>query len=205
MLKRFVCRVLTAYTLRSNRLRGLYRRLCRPDGSDWAALMKRHGDLHAIGDDCFIVPNVTITDPAHVRLGNNVWLSGCTLFGHDGSVTMLRRAYGLKLDRVGKIDIRDDVFVGHQAIVMPGVTIGPNAIVAAGAVVTRDVPPGTVVGGVPARAIGRVDDLVERVRADTERLPWRDHPGLEPASRGPATADLVRARTAHFFDDVRAA
>ena len=43
---------------------------------------------------------------------------------------------GVKLDAVGKIDIRDNVFVGYGAIILRGVTIGPNAIVAAGAVVT---------------------------------------------------------------------
>jgi hypothetical protein len=55
-----------------------------------------------------------------------VRLSGCTLFGHDGSVNMLEPAFGLKLDRVGKIDIRDNVVIGHGAIVLPGATIGPE-------------------------------------------------------------------------------
>lgn len=181
---------------------GLYRRVCRPDGSEWAAWLARRGVLHAIGRDCSVQTNVTITDPSYVQLGDNVRLSGCTLFGHDGSVNMLRRAYGGLLDRVGPIDIRDHVFIGHGAIVLPGVTIGPHAIVAAGAVVSRDVPPNSIVAGVPARRVGALDAYVARLRQRTAALPWAPllrqrrgdvDPALEPA--------LVAARVAHFFGE----
>jgi acetyltransferase-like isoleucine patch superfamily enzyme len=201
MLMTLARRLLEHYTLRTNRARGLYRRFCNPDGDRWAALLKRHGGFEAMGEHCHINPNVTITDPAFLRLGNNVRMTGCTLFGHDGSINMLRRAFGVRLDRVGAIDLRDNVFIGHQAIVMPGVTIGPNAIVAAGAVVTRDVPPGKVVGGAPARVIGDVDSMVNRLQAATDSLPWRDHPSIQPGSLGPETPDLRAARLRHFFPD----
>jgi acetyltransferase-like isoleucine patch superfamily enzyme len=56
---------------------------------------------------------------------------------------------------------------------MPGVTIGPNAIVAAGAVVTKDVAEGDVVGGVPAKKIGSVADYVARLIEQNRSLPWR--------------------------------
>lgn len=198
MIARLLRRVLAAYTLKTGRLLGLYRRICNPDGMAWAAIVKRHHGLYAMGEHCFIQTNVVITDPPYVRLGSNVRLSGCTLFGHDGSVNMLRRAFGLKLEKVGKIDIRDNVFIGHQAIVMPGITIGPNAIVAAGSVVTRDVPPGSIVGGIPARGIGRVDALVARLKDEMQTLPWREL-FLHNEYGAAPDEELHRMRIEHFF------
>ena len=199
MIATFFRRLLSAYALKTGRQLGLYRRFCQPDGKAWSAIVKRHFGLHAMGEDCHIQMNVSITDPAYVKLGNNVHLTGCTLFGHDGAVSMLKQAYGLVLDKVGKIDIRDNVFVGHQAIIMPGVTIGPDAIVAAGSVVTRDVLPGSIVGGIPARQISSVADLVSRLQGEMETLPWQDHPFMQAGYLGPSDAMLDQLRIEHFF------
>jgi acetyltransferase-like isoleucine patch superfamily enzyme len=49
---------------------------------------------------------------------------------------MLNRAYGKKLDRVGPVIVNDNIFIGHGAIILPGVTIGSNVIVAAGSLVS---------------------------------------------------------------------
>lgn len=199
MLIRILQSLVRHVALSSGRLVGPYRRICRPRGQEWAQYLKRHGHLHAMGENCVIQTNVTFTDPQHVRLGNNVRLTGCTLFGHDGAVAMVKRLTGLRLDSVGKIDIRDNVFVGHQAIIMPGVTIGPNAIVGVGAVVTQDVPANSVVGGVPARRICSLDDYIRRCADRTARLPWSEHPALAPDYPGAASADLTQLRVSHFF------
>ena len=65
--------------------------------------------------------------------------------------------HGLKLtdswDNKGDINVGNDVWIGYEAVIMAGVTIGDGAVVAARAVVTHDVPPYTVVGGVPAKPI----------------------------------------------------
>ncbi len=186
--------------MRHGRAVGLWRRLAAPTGMQWAEYLRRHGGLHAMGERCAIQTNVVITDPAYTRLGHNVSLSGCTLFGHDGVVNMLRNAYGGELDRVGRIDIRDNVFIGHQAIVMPGVTIGPDAVVAAGSVVTRDVLPGTVVGGVPAKPIARTRDLHAQLAQQTTQLPWHGLLAARADPREPASQELQAQRLRHFFD-----
>jgi acetyltransferase-like isoleucine patch superfamily enzyme len=152
----------------------LYRKICRPTSGEWAEYLKKRGRLHSIGENVAVNSDVVITDPEYVRIGNNVLLSSCTLVGHNGAVSVLNRAYNLKLDDVGKIDIKDNVFIGIGAIILPGVTIGPNAIVGAGAVVTKDVPPGSIVGGVPARVIGDVDSYVKKLKERTDKLPWKD-------------------------------
>ncbi|QLG89839.1 acyltransferase [Chitinibacter bivalviorum] len=183
------------------RLVGLYRRLCRPFGLEWAQFLKRWGGFQAIGEHCAINMNVTITDPAYVKLGNNVHLSGCTLFGHDGSVNMVNQAFGLNLDHVGKIDIRDNVFIGHQAIVLPGVTIGPNAIVAANSVVTRDVPPNTVVGGVPAKVLCTLSEWIARTQKANTDMPWAEEFAKRQHVLEPESSALRAARLQAFFGE----
>ena len=185
---------------------GLYRRFCRPDGGDWAAYLRRRGVFWAMGDHCSIQQNVVVTDPKFVRLGNNVRLSGCTIFGHDGSVNMLNRAFGVNLDRVGPVDLRDDVYVGHGAIILPGVTIGPRALVAAGAVVNRDVPENTIVAGVPAKTVGPLDEYVARLVARTEALPWAHLIATRTDENYWTVApEIERLRLAHFWRKDRAA
>lgn len=185
--------------LERNQLVWLYRRVCQPHGAEWADYLRMHGGLHRIGALCEINMNVTITDPAYVCLGRNVHLSGCTLFGHDGSVGMVNAALGLELDRVGKVDIRDNVFIGHQAVILPGVTIGPNAIVAANAVVSSNVPAGVVVGGVPARVLCTLDEWVDRVKMANTDLPWADEFMHCRLAGVPESAALRTQRARYFY------
>ena len=179
----------------------LWRRLCRPNADQWTAYLKRHGGFQSFGEDCFLSPDNTFTDPQFTSIGNNVRIAGAWISGHDGSVNMLGRAYDRKLDAVGPVVIHDDVFIGKGAIILPGVSIGPRAIVGAGAVVGRDVPPNSVVVGNPARVVRSLDEHVEVVQRRTDTYPWADlirqreggfDPALEP--------ELRRMRVAHFFD-----
>ena len=70
------------------------------------------------------------------------------------------------------IIVGNDVWIGHNAIIMPGLKIGNGAVIGAGAVVTKDVEPYTIVAGVPAKKINKRfdDDLIERI----ERTKWWD-------------------------------
>jgi len=62
----------------------------------------------------------------------------------------------------GKVVIKDNVYIGCNSILMPGVTIASNTLIAAGSVVTRSTQSGTVVGGNPAKMICTLSDFVER-------------------------------------------
>jgi len=104
-----------------------------------------------IGDECKIRPFVFI--PSGVKIGNRVFIGMGVIFTND----KYPRVKGdWKLQR---IIVEDDVTIGAGAIILPNVRIGRGAIIGAGAVVTKDVPPNTVVTGVPARFHKFVSDI----------------------------------------------
>ena len=61
----------------------------------------------------------------------------------------------------GPVTVKKSAYIGAGAIILPGVTVGECAVVAAGAVVTKDVPPRSIVAGVPARIIGTIDEKIK--------------------------------------------
>jgi len=109
------------------------------------------GDV-IIGDYTRVGLHNTIIGP--VRIGNNVNLAQgitVTALNHNFDDTTKR------IDQQGvttkAVTINDDVWIGANAVILPGVTIGTHSVVAAGAVVSKDVPPYTIVAGVPAKVI----------------------------------------------------
>ncbi|OGC94627.1 MAG: hypothetical protein A2W25_09385 [candidate division Zixibacteria bacterium RBG_16_53_22] len=93
------------------------------------------------------------------------------------------------------------MFIGFGAIILPGVTIGPNAIVSAGSVVISDVAEGDVVTGVPAKRAGRLDMSVAMLKAKNQKFPWRsliEQRRSEYDAR--VESELVRMRVKYFYD-----
>ena len=194
------CVVLKKYAWRTGKIKNIYQRLCRPTTMEWGAYLAKWGGYRSIGEKTSINYGCVVTDPAYTQIGDHVILSDCVILGHDASINVLNQAFGKKLDSVGPVVIRDNCFVGHGAIVLPRVTIGPNSIVAAGAVVTKDVPPGVVVGGNPARFICTTEELLQRMEKRNEAYPWTDLIRQREGSfDARMEADLVRMRVAHFY------
>ena len=106
-----------------------------------------------VGRNVFFNSGCRLQDHGGIFVGDNV------LFGHnvvlatlDHDLDPARRS----LLHCAPIRIGNDVWVGANATITKGVTVGDGAVIAAGAVVTRDVPPRTVVGGVPAKALKEI-------------------------------------------------
>ena len=123
-----------------------------------------HCHLISIGDECGFGEGVCIL--AHDALANEF----------------------LDATRVGRVIIHRSCHVGARAVILPGVEIGPRSIVGANAVVTRSVPPGTVVAGSPAHVLCSLDEYLARMRermATSPRFDWEssDLRRMSPARR----------------------
>ena len=104
--------------------------------------------------------NLTILEIREVYIGDNVMIGPGTLIttvGHPLSPMGRRKHLGI----AKPVHIGNDVWIGGNVTILPGVTIGNNVVVAAGAVVTKDVPDNCVVGGVPARKIKDIENDTE--------------------------------------------
>ncbi|MEO9263947.1 MAG: acyltransferase [Candidatus Baltobacteraceae bacterium] len=130
-----------------------------------------------IGHDVEIGPYCVLWGGGGLTIGNNV---------HLGAHVHVTTQQGRRIDRdapasgpihvdVAPVVIEDNVLIYSGAIVIPGVRIGHNAVVAAGAVVTDDVPPYAMVGGIPARLLDKVS--VVRPRPSQAKPPLDTSPG----------------------------
>lgn len=141
-----------------------------------------------IGERCRIY---TLKFPSEIwliRIGNDVAIAPDVTFVTHNANTIFQHKYD-SLTGFGNIDIRDYSYIGVNATIMPNVTVGPNAIVGACSVVTKDVPPDTVVAGNPARVICSVQEYEKKCVTQHIDVP-RDRDAMR------------KALEKHFWGDV---
>ena len=115
-----------------------------------------------VGENCFIVPTTLGTEPYLVSIGNHVAIAaGVVFITHDGGPWVFRHEVP-DIQVFGPIVIEDNSLIGANAVIFPNVRIGPNSVVGAGSVVISDVPPSTIVMGVPARPFGSIAKYREK-------------------------------------------
>ncbi len=134
------------------------------DGVKRAKYLKKKRILQDIGDNCLFQSRIFPMDPKLLCIHNNVTIAANVIFcTHDAIRHVLMYKYKESFPvYTGCIEIMDNVFIGTGSIIMPNVRIGENSIIAAGSVVTKDVPAGTIVAGVPAKVIGDFNTLVKK-------------------------------------------
>lgn len=125
-------------------------------GELWVAphTIIQNPDRVEIGDQVYINRNVMITARAPVTIGNNVLIGPQVIINSGNHRFADRNQFILEQGHDAEpVVIEDDVWIGANCSILSGVTIGTGAVIAAGSVVTRDIPSCSVVGGVPAKVI----------------------------------------------------
>lgn len=114
-----------------------------------------------------------ILDPSHcwlISIGDNVTIAPRVhILCHDASTKQF-----LNYTKIGKVTIGNNVFIGAESVVLPGVTIGNNVVIGANSTVTHDLPDGVVAAGNPARIIYTLDKYLEKESERMQRAPCYD-------------------------------
>ena len=114
-----------------------------------------------IGKNSLILTRNWSSEPYLITIGDNVQVTQDVFFHTHGGAHTARQMYP-DFDVFGKITIEDWCYIGANSQIMPGVTIGEGALVAAGSIVTKSVAPHTVVGGNPAKYICSIDEYIKK-------------------------------------------
>lgn len=114
-----------------------------------------------VGDNCYFNMNCVILDGAKVTFGNNVFVApSCGFYTAGHPLDVEQRNAGLEY--AYPITVGNNVWIGAQVCVLPGVTIGDNSVIAAGSVVNKSIPPNVLAAGNPCRVIREITEEDKR-------------------------------------------
>lgn len=110
------------------------------------------------------------TEPWLITLGNNVHITdGVKFLTHEGSVLIYQKTIP-DLEVSKPIVVGNDVFLGNNVLILPGVKIGNNVIIGAGSIVSKDIPNNSVAVGCPAKVIKSSEELLEKLKKESTHL-----------------------------------
>lgn len=124
-----------------------------------------------IGKNSNLLRNIKINNPSNIIIGENCVINSCSLLDGRGSKIVIGNNVDIAREvniwtlehdphddfhktKGGNVIIEDYVWIASRVTILPGVRIGKGAVIAAGSIVTKDIPPMTIVGGIPAKIIG---------------------------------------------------
>ena len=124
-----------------------------------------------MGDDLHLYGRVFwSSEPWIITLGSRVHITdGVRFIPHDGG-TLLFRSEIPDLEITKPITVGDDVYIGNNVIILPGVHIGSKVIIGSGAIVSHDIPDNSVAVGVPAKVIKTADEYLEKIKEESLHL-----------------------------------
>ncbi len=153
-------------------------RLCLiPSSAARAAYAKKAKVFAGVGEHVAYTPRFVPLYSELIRFHSNIVVArGVDFVTHDTMHMMFNRMHAGRgedftrlRERIGCIEIMDNVFIGAHSLILYNTRIGPNVVIASGSVVTKDLEPGGVYAGVPARRIGDVDTLfAKRAQQETD-------------------------------------
>jgi maltose O-acetyltransferase len=151
----------------------------------------------SIGKDVYVAPGVEFDHgyPFLIEVQDHCRIStGTMILAHDA--TTFRE---LGVTRLGKVRILEGSFIGSHVIILPGCTIGPNAMIAAGSVVNRDIGEGFLAAGNPARPYGKYSELLEKYQEMLATNPVFEYDAFLKGAVSPEALKEALDRTSMAF------
>jgi maltose O-acetyltransferase len=183
----------------SNQIRKLHRAIIFLDDpghfNSRIKMLRKNGMI--IGKNVSILHDTIIDQsrPFLIEIGDNVTISPrCHILTHDASMNVFQ-----KRTRIGKVKIKDNCFIGAGTIILPNVTIGPNAIIGAGSVVTKAIPENSVYAGNPARFICSLENFLKKHEEQADRCPCYPYPQFHGYWITKENAEIMSAKLDNTF------